>query len=93
MDEYVDMVIPRGGAGLHEFCRKNSRIPVITGGIGICHLFVDESADLDASVRVIQNSKVQRPSVCNALDTILVHRNRSQRSSSQRWSQRLAKMG
>lgn len=74
MDDYVDMVIPRGGAGLHEFCRKNSRIPVITGGIGICHLFVDRSADQAASVQVIQNSKVQRPTVCNALDTILVHR-------------------
>ncbi|HMN61374.1 MAG TPA: glutamate-5-semialdehyde dehydrogenase [Anaerolinea sp.] len=74
MEDYVDMVIPRGGAGLHEFCRKNSRIPVITGGIGICHLFVDRSADQAASVQVIQNSKVQRPTVCNALDTILVHR-------------------
>jgi glutamate-5-semialdehyde dehydrogenase len=73
LSDYVDMVIPRGGAGLHDFCRKNSRIPVITGGIGICHLFVDETADLGASVSVIQNAKVQRPSVCNALDTILVH--------------------
>jgi glutamate-5-semialdehyde dehydrogenase len=74
LDDWVDMVIPRGGAALHEFCRKNSRIPVITGGIGICHLFVDESADQAASVEVIRNAKVQRPSVCNALDTILVHR-------------------
>ena len=73
MDRYVDMVIPRGGAGLHEFCRQNSRIPVITGGIGICHLFVDQSADLAASVEVIRNAKIQRPSVCNALDTTLVH--------------------
>ena len=46
MDDYIDMIIPRGGKGLHEFCRQNSRIPVITGGIGICHLFVDQSADL-----------------------------------------------
>lgn len=74
MDEYIDMIIPRGGAGLHEFCRKNSRIPVITGGIGICHLFVDESADLSRSIEVIRNAKIQRPSVCNALDTVLVHR-------------------
>jgi glutamate-5-semialdehyde dehydrogenase len=73
MDRYVDMVIPRGGAGLHEFCRKNSRIPVITGGIGICHLFVDETADLQRSIEVIRNAKIQRPSVCNALDTALVH--------------------
>jgi len=73
MDEYVDLVIPRGGASLHEFCRKNSRIPVITGGMGVCHLFVDESADLQRSLEVIRNAKVQRPSVCNALDTTLVH--------------------
>ena len=74
MDRYVDMVIPRGGAGLHEFCRENSRIPVITGGIGICHIFVDESADLERSIEVIRNAKIQRPSVCNALDTVLIHR-------------------
>ncbi len=72
-DRTIDMVIPRGGAGLHEFCRQNSRIPVITGGIGICHLFVDESADLERSIEVIRNAKIQRPSVCNALDTALVH--------------------
>jgi len=73
MDEYVNLVIPRGGASLHEFCRKNSRIPVITGGMGVCHLYVDESADLERSLEVIRNAKVQRPSVCNALDTTLVH--------------------
>ncbi len=68
------MIIPRGGAGLHQFCRENSRIPVITGGIGICHLFVDDSADLDAALKIIFNAKTQRPTVCNALDTALVHR-------------------
>jgi glutamate-5-semialdehyde dehydrogenase len=73
MHEYVDMIIPRGGAGLHKFCRENSRIPVITGGIGICHLYVDESADLEAAINVIRNAKVQRPTVCNAVDTVLVH--------------------
>ncbi len=73
MDRYVDMIIPRGGAALHAFCRQNSRIPVITGGIGICHLFVDETADQPAARRVIHNAKTQRPSVCNALDTVLVH--------------------
>lgn len=73
LHQYVDMIIPRGGAGLHQFCRENSTIPVITGGIGICHLFVDETADLNAAVEVIHNAKVQRPSVCNALDTALVH--------------------
>ncbi len=75
LHEYVDMIIPRGGAALHDFCRENSRIPVITGGIGICHLFVDESADLEAGLQVIRNAKIQRPTVCNALDTALVHRN------------------
>lgn len=73
MHAYVDMLIPRGGAGLHTFCRENSSIPVITGGIGICHLFVDESADLEAALPLIHNAKTQRPSVCNALDTLLVH--------------------
>jgi glutamate-5-semialdehyde dehydrogenase len=73
LQEYIDMIIPRGGAGLHKFCRENSLIPVITGGIGICHLYVDESADLGAAIRVIRNAKVQRPTVCNALDTVLVH--------------------
>ncbi|MCJ7518251.1 MAG: glutamate-5-semialdehyde dehydrogenase [Anaerolineaceae bacterium] len=74
MHLYVDMLIPRGGAGLHTFCKENSTIPVITGGIGICHLFVDESADLEKSFAVIRNAKIQRPTVCNALDTVLVHR-------------------
>jgi glutamate-5-semialdehyde dehydrogenase len=74
MHTYVDRPIPRGGAGLHQYCRENSTIPVITGGIGICHLFVDESADLAQSLEVIRNAKIQRPTVCNALDTVLVHR-------------------
>ncbi len=73
LDRYLDMIIPRGGAGLHDFCHQNSHIPVITGGIGICHLFVDESADFVKSIEVIRNAKIQRPSVCNALDTTLVH--------------------
>ena len=75
MDQYVDMLIPRGGAGLHEFCRKNSRIPVITGGIGVCHIFLDETADMFRAFDVIRNAKVQRPTVCNALETLLVHKN------------------
>ncbi len=73
LHDYVDMLIPRGGAALHQFCRENSRIPVITGGIGICHLFVDQSASLGAALNVIENAKIQRPTVCNALDTLLVH--------------------
>ena len=73
MGDVIDMLIPRGGAGLHRFCRENSRIPVMTGGIGICHLFVDQSADQEMAVKIIHNAKTQRPSVCNSLDTVLVH--------------------
>ncbi|WP_076586461.1 glutamate-5-semialdehyde dehydrogenase [Vibrio ostreicida] len=73
LDQYVDMIIPRGGAGLHKMCKENSSIPVIIGGFGISHIFVDQSADLAKSLDVIENAKVQRPSACNALDTLLVH--------------------
>ena len=73
MHAHIDMLIPRGGAALHNYCRENSTIPVITGGIGICHLYVDKSADIARSIQVIQNAKVQHPSVCNALDTTLIH--------------------
>lgn len=73
LHESIDLIIPRGSASLQEFCRKNSTIPVITGGIGICHLFVDETADLERSLKVIVNAKTQRPNVCNALDTLIVH--------------------
>ena len=75
LDKYVDMIVPRGGAGLHRLCLEKSTIPVITGGMGVCHIFVDESADLDQAEAIVENAKVQRPSVCNALDTLLVHRN------------------
>lgn len=74
LDRYVDMLIPRGGASLHKLCREQSTIPVITGGIGVCHIFVDQSADLDKALVVIENAKVQRPSACNSLETLLVHR-------------------
>ena len=73
LDDYVDMIIPRGGAGLHKMCKENSNIPVIIGGFGISHIFVDESADLTRSLDVVENAKVQRPSACNSLDTLLVH--------------------
>jgi glutamate-5-semialdehyde dehydrogenase len=73
LDAYIDMIIPRGGQSLHRLCREQSTIPVITGGIGICHIYVDESADLARAVDIVENAKVQRPSVCNALDTLLVH--------------------
>ncbi len=74
LHDYIDMIIPRGGASLHQHCRENSTIPVITGGLGICHVFVDETANLDNSLNIVHNAKTQRPSVCNSLDTLLVHR-------------------
>ncbi|MEI7644215.1 MAG: glutamate-5-semialdehyde dehydrogenase [Chloroflexales bacterium] len=74
LDRYVDMIIPRGGSGLHRFCLENATIPVITGGMGVCHIYVDATADLARSVPLIHNAKAQRPSVCNALDTLLVQR-------------------
>ena len=73
LDAYVDMLIPRGGSGLHRLCREQSRIPVITGGIGVCHIVVDESADQAKALRVIENAKIQRPSACNSVETLLVH--------------------
>ncbi len=75
LDDYVDMIIPRGGAGLHKMCKENSTIPVIIGGFGISHIFVDDTADIERSIDVVENSKVQRPSACNSLDTLLVHEN------------------
>ncbi|WP_194437497.1 glutamate-5-semialdehyde dehydrogenase [Vibrio fluminensis] len=72
LDDYVDMIIPRGGAGLHKMCKENSTIPVIIGGFGISHIFVDQTADLVKSLDVVENAKAQRPSACNALDTLLV---------------------
>ncbi len=74
LDQYVDMIIPRGGAGLHQFCREHATIPVITGGVGVCHMFVDATANIEQAIPVIHNAKVQRPSACNALDTLLVER-------------------
>ncbi|EDZ7609586.1 glutamate-5-semialdehyde dehydrogenase [Salmonella enterica] len=73
MDKYIDMLIPRGGAGLHKLCREQSTIPVITGGIGVCHIFVDSSADIAPALKIIVNAKTQRPSTCNTVETLLVH--------------------
>ena len=70
----IDLMIPRGGAELHAFCRQHARMPVVTGGIGICHLYVDRHVDAQRALAVIHNAKTQRPTVCNALDTVLVHR-------------------
>ena len=75
LDKYVDMIIPRGGAKLHMLCKHESTIPVIIGGFGVGHIFVDESADQERALDVIENSKIQKPSACNSVDTILVHKN------------------
>ncbi len=74
LDRYVDVIIPRGGANLHRRCKEQSTIPVITGGVGICHVYVDEYADLEKAIDIVENAKTHRPSVCNSLDTVLVHR-------------------
>lgn len=74
LGDYVDLIIPRGGAALHDLCRRNSTIPVITGGMGINHIYVDETADQEMAVEIVYNAKVSKPSVCNALGTLLVHR-------------------
>jgi len=72
-DELVDLIIPRGGEGLIRFVAENSRIPVLKHYKGVCHIFVDEGADLDLAETVCFNAKVQRPGVCNAMETMLVH--------------------
>ena len=73
LENSIDVIIPRGGEGLIRFVVENSRIPVIKHYKGVCHVFVDESADLDMAERVCVNAKVQRPGVCNAMETLLVH--------------------
>ncbi len=73
LEEYIDLIIPRGGEGLIRFVSENSRIPVLKHYKGVCHIFVDESADLGMAERVCVNAKVERPGVCNAMETMLVH--------------------
>ena len=73
LNEYIDLMIPRGGAPFVKFVIENAAMPVVAGGIGVCHTFVDSSADMEKAVAIVYNAKVQKPSVCNALDTILVH--------------------
>lgn len=73
--DYLDLLIPRGGAGLIKAVVENAKVPVIETGVGNCHVFVDESADIDMAANIIYNAKTSRPSVCNAIETILVHSN------------------
>ncbi len=74
LDQYVDVLIPRGGAGLIRAVAQEASVPVIRTGEGVCHLYVDSEADLDMAARVLQNAKCSRPSVCNAVECVLVHR-------------------
>ena len=74
MNEYVDVIIPRGGAGLIKMVVENSSVPVIETGTGNCHIFVDESADFDMALDIIENAKTQRIGVCNACESLVVHR-------------------
>jgi len=73
MRDYIDLVIPRGGADLINYVARNATMPVVTGGIGVCHTYVDKSANLEKAAAIVYNAKVQRPTVCNALDAVLVH--------------------
>ncbi len=74
LEEQIDLIIPRGGEGLIRFVSENSRIPVLKHYKGVCHVFVDDSAQIDMAVGIVMNGKVQRPGVCNALETLLVHK-------------------
>jgi len=74
MKESIDLIIPRGGASLIKFVRDNAAMAVVAGGIGVCHMYVDSSADIAKAAAIACNAKVQRPTVCNALDCVLVHR-------------------
>ncbi len=73
MNEVIDLIVPRGGANLIRFVKEKATVPVVAGGIGVCHTYVDRSADINKAVAIAFNAKVQRPTVCNALDTLLVH--------------------
>ena len=73
MNQLIDLLIPRGGAGLIKYIRENATMPVVAGGIGVCHTYVDLAANLKNAAAIAYNAKVQRPTVCNAMDTLLVH--------------------
>lgn len=74
LDQYVDLLIPRGGPSLQQFCRQHAMMPVIFGGTGVCHVYVNRTADLARAIPVIRNAKVQQPTACNAAETLLVDR-------------------
>ncbi len=78
-NKYIDLLIPRGGGGLIRSVKENSSVPVIETGTGNCHVYVDSSADLDMAVNIADNGKTQRPSVCNAIESLLVHKDIAER--------------
>lgn len=73
LSDFIDVIIPRGGEALHRMCVKHATVPVITGGFGVSHIYVDNTADIERSVDIIINAKTQKPSACNALDTLIIH--------------------
>ena len=73
MKEYINLLVPRGGPGLINFVAENAAMPVVAGGVGVCHTYIDRTADFEKAASIILNAKVQRPTVCNALDTVLLH--------------------
>ena len=75
LDEYLDVIIPRGGQGLKKKLAADSTVPMIVTGAGLCHMFVDEGYDFDEALKLVLNAKVQRPGVCNAIETLLIHKN------------------
>ena len=80
LNKYLDVLIPRGGAGLINAVVNQATVPVIETGTGNCHVFVDESADIEMAAEIVNNGKTQRPSVCNAIESLLVHKNIAQKA-------------
>ena len=79
LNKYIDVIIPRGGKGLKNFIIGNATVPVIETGAGLCHIFVDESADIEKAIPIIENAKTQRCSTCNTIETLLVHENAAEK--------------
>lgn len=74
MDKYIDLLIPRGSSSLVNLVNQNAKMPSITGGVGVCHTYIDKKADINQAIKIIDNAKTQNPSVCNALDTVIIHK-------------------
>jgi glutamate-5-semialdehyde dehydrogenase len=86
----IDLVVPRGGSKLIEYVRENAQVPVVAGGVGVCHTYVHSDADLEKALDIVNNAKTRRPSVCNALDTVLIHEEIAARflpALASRWAQ------